>query len=381
MLKKPLNIFLLIVATIILAVYISGYNYLFKGVRLTYLKGETSSTIADGAYFPSHLISKGNPRPWTADIHYNKKPLSAELQRHLQETESVSFLVIRHGKLIQEHYWDGYKKNTSSNVFSMSKTVTALLLGKAIDDGRIANIDVKFADLYPEFAEKEFGKNLSMRNLATMEAGLDWKENYKDPFGPNAAAYYGSSLANVVFQKSIKQNPGEKFEYQSGATQLLGFAIGRAVGMPLATYASAKLWKPLGMEQNAEWSTDDLGIEKAFCCIQSNARDFAKLGSLLLNKGKFDNIPLIDEKFIEQMITPTDLSNGIYGLGVWTNYDAKIQHYYLRGLYGQYVIVVPQYDLIIVRLGNLEGTDKDSKGRPAEVEFYINQALKSTLES
>ena len=376
MLKKPLNIFLLLMAVIILIIYMSGYNYLFKGIRLTYLKGESSSTIADGTYFPSHIISKGNPKPWPADINYNKKPLSQELEKHLKDTESVSFLVIQHGKLLQEHYWDHYKRSTASNSFSMAKTVTVLLLGKAIDDGRIMNVNQKFTDFYPEFSEKEFGSQLTLEHLASMEAGLDWKENYKNPFGPNAASYYGFALADVVFQKKFKQNPGEKFEYQSGATQLLGFAVGRAVGMPLADYASAKLWKPLGMEQNAAWSTDETGVEKTFCCIQSNARDFAKLGSLLLNKGKFENMPLIDENFIGKMITPAEQSNGAYGLGIWTNYDTHIHHYYLYGLYGQYVIVVPEYDMIVVRLGHKEGEKKDSKSRPKEVEFYISEALK-----
>ncbi len=376
MLKKPLNIFLLLMAAIILIIYMSGYNYLFKGIRLTYLKGESSSTIADGTYFPSHIISKGNPKPWPADINYNKKPLSQELEKHLKDTESVSFLVIQHGKLLQEHYWDHYKRSTASNSFSMAKTVTVLLLGKAIDDGRIMNVNQKFTDFYPEFSEKEFGSQLTLEHLASMEAGLDWKENYKNPFGPNAASYYGFALADVVFQKKFKQNPGEKFEYQSGATQLLGFAVGRAVGMPLADYASAKLWKPLGMEQNAAWSTDETGVEKTFCCIQSNARDFAKLGSLLLNKGKFENMPLIDENFIGKMITPAEQSNGAYGLGIWINYDTHIHHYYLYGLYGQYVIVVPEYDMIVVRLGHKEGEKKDSKSRPKEVEFYISEALK-----
>lgn len=376
MLKKPFNIFLLIIAGIILTIYISGYNYLFRGVRLTYLRGETSSTIDDGEYFPSHTISTAGSKPWPQDISYNKNPLSAELQKHLKSTESVSFLVIQHGKILQEHYWDGYKKNTASNSFSMAKTISVLLLGKAIDDGRITGINQKFSDFYPDYSEREFGNNLTLRNLASMEAGLDWKENYKNPFSPNAAAYYGFSLADLVFLKKFQQNPGEKFEYQSGATQLLGFAVGRSVGMPLASYASAKLWKPLGMEQNAEWSTDDMGIEKAFCCIQSNARDFAKIGSLLLHRGKFENVPLIDEKFVEQMITPTEESNGVYGMGIWTNYDARIHHYYLRGLYGQYVIIIPEYDMIIVRLGNKEGAEKDAKNRPAEVEFYINEAIK-----
>lgn len=374
--QKVIKVVLVILASIILLIYITGYNYLFSAIRLTYLKGETNSTIDDGKNFPSHAISKGISKPWPIDSIYNKKHLSSELEKHLKDTESVSFLLIQHGKILQEHYWDGYKKNTTSNSFSIAKTVTVLLLGKAIDDGRIANINQKFSDFYSDYSEKEFGNNLTLANLASMEAGLDWKEDYNNPFLPTAAAYYGFSLADLVFQRKFKENPGEKFEYQSGATQLLGFAVGRAIGIPLASYASAKLWKPLGMEQKAEWSTDNMGVEKSFCCIQSNARDFAKLGSLLLNKGKFENIPLIDEKFVDQMKTPTTNSNGTYGMGVWTNYDTKIHHYYLRGLYGQYVIIIPEYDMIIVRLGNKESEEKDSKNRPKEVEFYINEALK-----
>jgi len=374
--QKVIKVILLVLASIILLIYITGYNYLFSAIRLTYLKGETNSTIADGKNFPSHLISKGNPKPWQTDINYNKKSLSPELEKHLKETESVSFLVIRHGKILQEHYWEGYKKNTASNSFAIAKTVNVLLLGKAIDDGRILGINQKISDFYPDFSEKEFGNKLTLGDLASMQSGMDWKEDYKDIFSKNTSAYYGFSTADVIFQTKFKQNPGEKFEYQSGASQLLGFAVGRAIGMPLASYASANLWKPLGMEQNAEWSTDNVGIEKSFCCIQSNARDLSKIGFLLLNRGKLDNIPLIDEKFVDQMTTPTENSNGVYGLGVWINNDTKIRHYYLRGLYGQYVIIVPQYDMVIVRLGNKEGEEKDSKNRPKDIEFYINEALK-----
>jgi len=376
--QKVIKVILLILASLILLIYITGYNYLFSAIRLTYLQGETNSTIDDGKNFPSHLISKGYPKPWQTDINYNKKPLSPELEKHLKDTESVSFLVIQNGKILQEHYWDDYNKNTASNSFSIAKTVTVLLLGKAIDDGRISGINQKFSDFYPDFFGKEFGNSPTLGNLASMQSGLDWKENYKDIFSKNAEAYYGFSTADVVFQTKFKQSPGEKFEYQSGASQLLGFAVGKSVGMPLASYASAKLWKPLGMEQNAEWSIDNLGIEKSFCCIQSNARDFAKIGSLLLNRGKFENMPLIDEKFVDLMTTPTENSNGVYGLGVWTNYDTKIHHYYLCGLYGQYVIIVPEYNMIIVRLGNKEGEAKDSKNRPKDIEFYINEALKLT---
>lgn len=376
MLKKIFKVFLLVIAAIILLIYASGYSYLFRAIRLTYLKGENSSTIDDGKYFPSKIISKGQPKPWPTDDLYNRIKLTSSLKKHLEETETTSFLVVKNGKIFQEHYWYGYGKYKASNSFSLAKTITVLLLGKAIDDGRILNIEQNFSDFYPEFSPNDFGKNLTLRNLASMESGLDWKEDYKNPLGPNAALYYGFSLADVVFRKKLIRNPGTRFEYQSGATQLLGFAIGRAVGMPLAMYASSKLWKPLGMENDANWSTDDMGIEKSFCCIQSNARDFAKIGYLLLNKGKIDGIPLISENFINEMTTPTENSNGAYGMGLWINYDYRIPHYYMRGLNGQYVVVIPQYDMIIIRLGKKEGDEKDSKNRPKETELYIDEVLK-----
>lgn len=376
MAKKILNIVLLMIAGIILTVYITGYNYLFRGIRLTYLRGETGPTLNDGTDFPSKTISRGNPKPWPLDINYNKTALSPELEKHLKETKSVYFLIIQHGKILQEHYWENYNKATPSNSFSMANTITTLLLGKAIDDGRIASINQPFSTFYQEFSNDKFGKNLTLANLASMETGLDWNNDYKNPLSQNAELYYGFSLSDIIFKSKFKQNPGEQFEYQSIAPQLLGFAVGRAVQMPLSFYASAKLWKPLGMEQNAKWTTDDLGIEKSFCCIHSNARDFAKIGYLLLNKGKFENIPLINENFVDQMITPTEHSNGTYGLGVRINYDTKIHHYYMHGLNGQYVIIVPEYDMIIVRLGNKESPEKDFKNRPKEIEFYINEALK-----
>lgn len=376
MAKKILNIVLLMIAGIILTVYITGYNYLFRGIRLTYLKGETGPTLNDGTDFPSKTISRGNPKPWPLDINYNKTALSPELEKRLKETKSVSFLIIQHGKILQEHYWENYNKTTPSNSFSMANTITTLLLGKAIDDGRIESINQPFSTFYQEFSNDKFGKNLTLANLASMETGLDWKNDYKNPLSQNAELYYGFSLSDIIFKSKFKQNPGEQFEYQSIAPQLLGFAVGRAVQMPLSFYASAKLWKPLGMEQNAKWTTDDLGIEKSFCCIHSNARDFAKIGYLLLNKGKFENIPLINENFVDQMITPTEHSNETYGLGLRINYDTKIHHYYMHGLNGQYVIIVPEYDMVIVRLGNEESPEKDFKNRPKEIEFYINEALK-----
>ena len=131
------------------------------------------------------------------------------------------------------------------------------------------------------------------------------------------------------------------------------------------------------MEHNAEWNTDDNGMEKAFCCINAIPRDFAKLGQLMLNDGKVDSLQVFNRNFIEQMRTPTKLSNEAYGMGLWINQDAKYKHYYFWGLLGQYIIVVPEKQMVIVRTGSYDNQPKDKKGRPVQVEFIVNQVAEN----
>lgn len=373
MLKKIFRGIVTVLAVLIALAYSLGYSYLFKGIRVTYLRGESGSTINDGKYFPSHLISKGIAKPWQKDSLYNKKPLPKILVEDLKKSNSVSFIIIKNGKLLHEEYWDGYKQTSKTNSFSMAKGVNVMLLGAAIEEGKIKGLNQKYSDFYDNYGNIEFGKNLTIGDLAKMEAGLNWNENYKNPFLQNAKAYYGKSLAEAVFLRGFKNNPGTKFEYQSGTSQLLGFAIRKAVNKPIADYASEKLWKPLGMQQNAEWTVDENGMEKTFCCIHSNALDFAKLGQLFLDNGKVGSLQILNPKFLNAMHTPTKLSNGAYGMGLWTNYDAPIKHYYFWGLYGQYIIIIPEKRMVIVRTGSYKDQPTDSKGRPEQVNLITRE--------
>ena len=375
--KKFLQNTFLVIACIIALTYITGYNYLFKGISKTYFRGETGSTIDDGKLFPANKIVSAKPKLWVKDALYNKNKLPAALAQDLKNTKTASFIVIKNGKLLHEEYWDGYTANTPTNSFSMAKGITVLLLGKAIDDGKIKNEDQLFSDFYPQFANKEYGNKLTLKNLAQMEAGLNWDEDYKNPFKPNARAYYGNNLPEAVLLKDFKETPGTKFEYQSGATQLLGFAVRKAVNMPIASYASAKIWKPLGMKQSADWSTDETKTEKTFCCIHAIPRDFAKIGQMMLNDGKVDSLQLFNKKFLDKMKTSTKNSEGAYGMGIWINDDVKYRHYYFWGLLGQYIIVVPEKQLVIVRTGSFENQPKDAKGRPSQVELIVNQVVEN----
>ena len=376
MFKKILKGILVGAAGIVTLTYAFGYDYLFRGIRQTYLRGETGSNINDEKYFDSNVIAKGNPVPWQKDSLYNKTSLPKNLVQDLKDSNSASFLVIKNGKLVHEEYWDGYNQNSKTNSFSIAKGVMVMLLGKAIEENKIESLHQKYSDFFGNYANVEFGKNLTLGELASMEAGLNWNEDYKSPFLPNAKAYYGKSLEEAVFLRDFKNEPGKKFEYQSGATQLLGFALRKSMQKTLADYASEKFWKPLGMEQNAAWTTDDFGMEKAFCCIHSTSRDFAKLGQLFLNDGKFGDMQILDASFVEKMRTPTKLSNGIYGMGLWINNDSALKHYYFQGLYGQYIIIVPEKNMVIVRTGTHKDQLKDAKGRPKQVAFLVDEVSK-----
>ena len=377
MIEKTLKGILVAIAALIALAYTFGYDYLFKGIRETYLRGETGSSVDDGTYFKSHTIAKGNSIPWVKDSLYNKKTLPKDLVEDLKRSKTASFLIIKNGKLVHEEYWDRYNQTSKTNSFSMAKAITVMLVGKAIEQKKIKSIDEKFADFFQNYNNVEFGKYLTLANLAEMEAGLKWDEDYNNPFLPNAKAYYGKSLEEAVFLRGFKEKPGTKFEYQSGSTQLLGFALRKTINKTIAEYASENLWQPLGMEQNAEWNTDDFGMEKTFCCINSNARDFAKLGQLFLNNGEFDGKQILSSNFIEEMRTPTKLSKEAYGMGLWINNDAPTKHYYFRGLYGQYIIVIPEKQMVIVRTGMDKRETFDEKNRPVQVAFYVNEVVKN----
>jgi len=366
----------LFLITVAILFYIFGYAYLFSGISKTYLRGKSSANIDDGKFFTSNIIHTTNPVLWDEHPDYNKKDLPKNIVDDLTQSNTASFLVIKDGKLLHEQYWNGYNELSKTNSFSMAKAVTVMLFGKALEEAKIKSIDTNFSEFYDEFKLKPFGKDLTLKQLAQMESGLNWDENYKNPFLPNARAYYGRSLIKATFSRRFKGKPGERFEYQSGSTQLLGFAVKKAVNQSLSSYLSEKFWIPLGMEQNADWSVDESGMEKTYCCIHSNSRDFAKLGQLFLDDGKVGNQQILNLDFIEQMRTPTEKSDEIYGMGFWINNDNPIKHYYFLGLQGQYIIMIPEHKMVIVRTGSYNNLPKTDRGRPDQVKFLVNETVK-----
>jgi CubicO group peptidase (beta-lactamase class C family) len=349
---------LAIVVSLNLFIVLSGRFYLYKGVWHTYLHGESSPTIYDkDKFFSSTLKAAAAKEPWKMHPDKNSVGLTAEEEKYIGNLGGRSFLVFRGDSLIFERYWDKHDERTVSNSFSAAKTVIGLLIGVAIEEGKIHSLDDRASQYLTEFTGN--GKEIiTIRQLLMMASGLDWVESAKDPLSENAESYYGSDLMGLVLRQKRVRQPGKEFIYQSGNSQILGFVLEKATGRDLTEYADEKLWRPMGAENDAFWSLDrENGNEKAFCCLYSTSRDFARLGRLINHFGNWNGKQLVPEWYMKEMVknpvmtTEEGVPNLRYGLHIWTYTDDSQPVYYCRGIHGQYIISIPSRDLVIVRTG------------------------------
>ena len=355
--KKLLKYLIVIFLLLNILILISGKGWMYKAISVTYLKGYTSSYIDDFVHFPANTIETGVCQEWGIANDYNKEELPEFINPINDSLETVAFMVIKNDSIVFEEYWYGYSADSMSNSYSMAKSWVGTLIGVAIKDGDIKSVDQKVCDFLPNFCK---GKNteLTIKDLLTMSSGLNWKENYYNPIGQTAQAYYGSDLKGLMMGLKVVEAPGKVFKYHSSCSQLLAFIVEKATDKTISEYASEKLWKPIGAKHPALWNIDKKDDdEKAFCCINSNARDFARLGKLYMHNGNWNGLQIIDSSYAKEATSIVDLldengnKNINYGYQFWmTNYN-DLHIYYARGLLGQYVICIPEKDMIIVRLG------------------------------
>ncbi len=369
-----LSIFVLILLLII-GLYITGNKYLLRAVKLTYLKGHITANIDDYKDFDTRIIETSTPQLWKYSKNFNKIPLTDVLEEELTELKTAGFLVVKDGEIVTEKYFGKYNENSLTNSFSVAKTFTTMLLGKAIEEGFIKNINQSIVDYLPEYKDDSLAQLCTIGDLSAMTAGYNWNENYYLPINVTTKAYYDNNLNQQILSYNFNTVSGKKYEYKSGSTQLLGIIISRATGKKLSEYLSEKFWKPLGMEVNTPWSLDQKdGMEKAYCCVSARLRDFAKMGQLLLQNGNWKGEQLLDSAFVHLMTTPNTIngtvSNPSYGYGLWTDYKHEPKLYSMVGHLGQKVICIPSKNIVIVRTGNLSHKEH-AKGNIPGLETYI----------
>jgi CubicO group peptidase (beta-lactamase class C family) len=362
-LKKIFRVILLTIVGVFLVInaiiILTGRFYIYRGITQTYLKGRVGPTIYDLETFHTKTVSKGTKGVFEFPKHpnYNKQKIPDELRTYIEDLDTRALLVIKNDTLVYEEYWEGHDETTLSNSFSVAKTIVAILIGIAIDDGKIGSIDDPVYKYIPEY--KNGGRDqITIRHLLQMASGLSWTESDRNPFSDNAESYYGTDLDGLIMRQKQVSEPGKMFVYQGANSQLLAMILEKVTGKTVSDYASEKIWSKLGMETDAHWSLDRKnGQEKAFCCIYAQARDFAKIGRLLLNGGAYNGEQIIPRWFFLQMTKQNDLTteegipNYRYGYHIWTYRGNSDEVFYCRGILGQYIIAIPDRNLLIVRLG------------------------------
>lgn len=357
-----------------------GKTYFYTAIKNTYLSGQSGPGIYDLGKFPSRSIPKSSPILWAKSADYNTKRIAKDQQEYLQLIKTKAFVLIKDGKLFHEQYFDDHADTTISNSFSMAKSIVAILAQIARQEGYIASFEDPVNKYLPEF-NKPGCEKITLDHLLSMSSGLSWSESGGNPFSDNAEAYYGTDLKHLVSKMQPIDEPGKEFIYKSGNTALLSFVIERAVGMPLSTFAAQNLWQPLGAEHNAFWSLDkENGVEKAYCCWYATATDFARFGQLLLQEGNFNGSQLIDSSFVSDARTAAPMQ--VPDMGENSRYSKRScwlvqykghHYYYLRGILGQYILILPEEKSVIVRLGEKRGVVND-EGHPDDIYHYIDIA-------
>ena len=295
---------------------------------------------------------------------------------------TVALLVARRGELVYERYFNGYSADSVATSFSMAKSVVSLLLGIAIDEGLIAGVDEPITRFLPELRgnDPRFDR-VSLRHLLSMRSGIAFDEGYGSPFSDAARFYLGPDLKAELSRLRIEGEPHQRYAYKSGDTQLLGMALERAVGLPLARWAEQRLWQPLGAQHDASWSLDSAagGVARAFCCLNARAVDYLRVGLMVANGGHWNGRRIVSADWlrasmaaqsglpgpaeparrnIERMATP----QAAFYAWQWRVRPlpgvAPLQPgpmVYAQGLHGQILLIDRESQTVVLRLGQRQG--------------------------
>lgn len=314
---------------------------------------------------PAHLIAPADTRiPWTTGkielpetVNYGGEDIS--INKFLSDTKTNAFLVIKDGKLVYEQYFNGKSKDTLLPTYSVAKTLTSIMIGQLIDQGKLKESDT-FVSILPEYKVGTDFDKITIRNLLDMNSGIGVSDNY--PTGPSG---WGVAIAQMYastdvywwlhHNQKMANAPGTRPEYRSVDTQLLGMVIAKLTGNNVSTYFEKNVWQPIGAQSQAKWNVDHVGgIEKTFCCFNATARDFARIGQLFVNNGQasIGGESIISSSYLKRMSNPESTLD--YGWGysaqLWLPYPDS---YLLLGLHGQYIYIQPKEHVVIVKLSDL----------------------------
>lgn len=296
---------------------------------------------------------------------YRHEGTERDLEKFLDETETMALLVLKDGALRYEWYapWGGQKAPWVS--MSVAKSFVSAALGIAVGDGLIRSIEEPVTLYLPELDGSAYD-GVKIKDILQMSSGAGWNEDYSDPESDIVR------LARVTldeqtgsfnrFTTTLKRarEPGSFNLYNSTDTQVLGWLLKRVTGQSIRDYMEEKLWHPLGMEEPGTWICDGEGMEMAFGGLNATARDYAKIGELFRNGGRWKGKQIVPESWVKASVTPdaphlmpgdTGLSDSLFGYGYqWWVPEGNEGEFSAIGVYNQFVYVNPTHGVTIAKL-------------------------------
>lgn len=229
-----------------------------------------------------------------------------KVKEFIERTGTTGLLVARGNKILYEEYFNGYKETDRMITWSISKSVISALIGIAIEEGYIEDINDLVTDCVPSLLESGY-RNVSIKDVLQMSSGIGFNEDYSDRNSDvnrmgAISLGLGGSLESFLISLENERDPGTFNRYVSSDTQVLGMVLREATGMDISKFTEEKLWKPSGMEFDAYWLTDSSGVESAFGGFNASVRDLARFGILYLNDGLLMGRQIIPSKWIEDSI-------------------------------------------------------------------------------
>ncbi|MFK7916206.1 MAG: serine hydrolase domain-containing protein [Pseudomonadales bacterium] len=263
----------------------------------------------------------------------------------MRERRIAGVLVVKDGAVLYENYEFGNNRDSRWISFSVAKSVVAMLIGAAIEDGYIKSVDEKVTDYLPRLKGSSYDQT-TIRNLLQMASGVAWNEDYADPKSDVASVDYATlALYEQLRFKERVAAPGEKFNYNTAETNLAGTLLRSAIGNNLSTYLYDKVWQPFGMEADAYWQLTEFGGgEFGGCCINATLRDYARLGLFALADGQLaDGTRVLPKGWMAESVAPSKGFDG-YGYFWWLGGDGSYQ---ASGVFGQAIYINPKENMVI----------------------------------
>jgi CubicO group peptidase (beta-lactamase class C family) len=321
-------------------------------------------------------------------VRYEHQGGSFTLDQYLARNPTTGLLIARGNTILVERYQYARNDRHRFTSFSMAKTVTAMLIGIAIAEGRIRSVDDPAAAYVPALEGTEYGRT-SLRHLLQMSSGVRFIESYTgrdDVSRLFVDTVYHASPGGAEAVKPFNQrlrSAGTQFSYASVETQVLGVVLRAATGRPVVEYLHDKIWEPIGAEADATWLVDRSAQEVTFCCFNAVLRDYARLGVLLAHEGRWGDRQIIPAQWLHDATTvrPDDwhlkpyAATRYFGYGYQTwIFPGERRMFALLGVHGQTIFVDPGSRLVMVHTA----VRKQPSGSIAET-IALWQALVSQL--